>query len=342
MTLADTVRIAAADSRAGLREAWRELCSDRRIRNRDAAEFLGVSEAELVDCAVGDGVTRLAGDLRAIVRRAPALGPVMALTRNDACVHERDGTYGDVNAERMVGLVLGPDIDLRLFFAHWKHSYAVVEETPRGMQRSLQVFDAAGDAVHKIFLRAASDVAVYERIVDDLADRDADRRIAVEPRAPRAAEASDREIDVVAFRVGWTELRDTHEFFPLLRRFGLARTQALRLAPKGYVREAPRDAPRRLLEAAAAEALSIMAVVGESIHNHRRSGIAGEAASRERIELVDRNGHRSSLSPAGCAGVRGTPRPLRGCRTPPHCRRAGGAPWCGRGTTASSRLRRIP
>lgn len=257
------MNIAAASLRspAELKAAWRELKAAKPIRARDAATRLGVSEAELLASSEGDGIVRLGGDLREIVRRAPSLGPVMALTRNHACVHERDGRYDRLEADGMVGLVLGPDIDLRLFFAHWKHAFAVTDETPRGTLRSLQVYDDCGDAVHKIYLREASDRDAYDAIVAALADRDSPPLV-VEPAPVRAAETPDEAIDVGAFRDGWLGLKDTHEFFGLLRRHAVARAQAMRLAPVDHVRDAGPDAGPRLLEAAAAGAVPIMVFVG--------------------------------------------------------------------------------
>ena len=251
----------AARSGPDLYRAWQALKAEKPIRNRDASERLGVSEAALIDSATGNGVTRLRGDTREIVRRAPALGNVMALTRNHACVHEREGTYEKVEADLMVGLVLGPDIDLRLFFTHWKHAFAVTENTQRGTLRSLQVYDASGDAVHKIYLRENSDLAAYERIVADLADPDP-APLAFEPQPRPVEEKADTEIDVRRFQDGWRALKDTHEFFGLLRRHAISRMQAMRLAPEGHVHTAGADAGARLLEAAASRQVPIMVFAG--------------------------------------------------------------------------------
>lgn len=253
----------ATPARTGsdLYRAWQALKAEKPIRNRDASQRLGVSEAALIDSAAGQGVTRLRGDVREIVRRAPTLGHVMALTRNHACVHEREGQYEKVEADAMVGLVLGPDIDLRLFFAHWKHAFAVAETTQRGTLRSLQVYDAFGDAVHKIYLREQSDLAAYERIVAELADP-APAPLAFDPLPQPKTEKADAEVDVRGFQDGWRALKDTHEFFGLLRRHSISRMQAMRLAPDGHVHAAGTDAGQRLLEAAAARQVPIMVFVG--------------------------------------------------------------------------------
>ena len=73
----------------------------------------------------------------------------MALTRNEACVIEKDGMYSDYHPGEHATMTLNEGIDLRMFPRHWAHAYAVEEETEAGCRRSVQVFDAAGDAVHK-------------------------------------------------------------------------------------------------------------------------------------------------------------------------------------------------
>ncbi len=57
-------------------------------------------------------------------------------------------------------------------------------------------------------------------------------------------------------------MRDTHEFFGLLRRFQLQRTQALRLAGPALARPVEPGAARQLLEQAAAGGVPIMVFVG--------------------------------------------------------------------------------
>jgi len=247
---------------AQIQQAWRELKATRKLRNRDAADALGVSEAELVASAVGDTATRLEGDLRDLLRRVPELGGVMALTRNESCVHEKDGPYENISADGMVGLALGEAIDLRLFFSHWKHGFAIEEQTPRGLQRSLQVYDASGTAVHKIFLRASSDAAAWRRIVDAFAAADQAPGVSVQPAPAREAERPDAAIDVEGLRSAWAGMKDTHEFFGMLKKFGVARTQAMRLAGPDFCRPAPHDAVRKVLEAASADLLEIMVFVG--------------------------------------------------------------------------------
>ncbi|MCZ8133376.1 MAG: hypothetical protein O9284_19100 [Steroidobacteraceae bacterium] len=239
---------------------------ERRLRHREAAHALGVSEGAAVAAAVGSDrefrAVRLAGPWPTVLEGVPTVGTVMALTRNDSAVHEKSGRYAEMSHDGLVGLAVGREIDLRIFYGRWAHGYAVAEDGPKGTQRSLQFYDASGRALHKVFAREATDLAAWETLVRGSAhpDQNAGGRFA--PPSPGPAPKPDAEIDVAAFREGWLALRDTHEFFPLLRRHGLARTQALRLAPDGHARRVPAETPRRLLESAARTGVSIMCFVG--------------------------------------------------------------------------------
>ena len=103
--------------------------------------------------------TRLHGPFPELIAVLATAGNVMALTRNEAAVHERDGTYLDASVDGHVGLVLGPDIDLRIFYAQWAHGFFVEEKSDDKTARSLQFFDAQGNAVHKVFERGTTDGA---------------------------------------------------------------------------------------------------------------------------------------------------------------------------------------
>ena len=235
-------------------------------RIRTAARELGVSEAELVATGVDGEAVRLAepeGGWRTMVLELEALGEVMALTRNDACVHEKHGVYDQASIDLPHGmaLVLDDPIDLRLFCARWRSAFAVATPLGAAQRRSLQFFDASGDAVHKVFLTDASDGAAYDAFV--AAHRDgAPAALTVEPRPEPAPETPNAEIDVEGFLAAWAELQDTHDFFPLLGRFGVSRTQALRLAEGRFTERAETVAVRRAIEAAAGDGTPIMVFVG--------------------------------------------------------------------------------
>jgi putative hemin transport protein len=237
------------------------------IRIRTAADRMGVSEAELVATGCGEHVTRLDGGWSALLSELETLGPVMALTRNDAAVHEKTGVYHNVSFTEThnMGLVLDDDIDLRLFMDHWAMGFAV--ETPwsggrGGVRRSLQFFDQDGTAVHKVFLTRKSDLDAYGALVDTYCHNDQSIEQSVEAVETDAEETPDAEIDVDGFLQEWAELKDTHDFFPLLRDYGVSRTQALRFGEDRFTRRVPAESLRHTLQAAAEQETPIMVFVG--------------------------------------------------------------------------------
>jgi putative hemin transport protein len=187
----------------------------------------------------------------------------MALTRNDAFVHERVGRYENFSAEGHVGLVVGDEIDLRIFLHHFAHAYAVTSEGPRDSRRSsLQFFDAHGRAMHKVFLREGSDHGAWARLVGRFAAQVDAGPLHVTPAPVRPAERHDSEIDVAGFRAAWLAMTDTHEFFGITRAFGVSRLQALRLAPPSHARRLATTRFSDVLRAAASSDLPIMVFVG--------------------------------------------------------------------------------
>lgn len=263
MSTANNLAAPAAD----LYQAWQRLRDQQpRLRAREAAAQLGVSEAELTASRLGIDAQRLRPDWVALLPALGELGRVMVLTRNEHCVHERKGLYREVSvaASGQMGLVVSADIDLRLFLGGWASVFAIAEETAKGTQRSIQVFDQQGVAVHKVFLAEASDVRAWEPLVERLRAAEQDAVLALhEPRAPAAA-LVDAQIDAAALREGWAALKDTHHFHALLKKHGAQRTQALRLAGGEWAERLDKGDLAKLFEAAAESGLPIMVFVGNA------------------------------------------------------------------------------
>lgn len=252
-------------SGAALAKAWVELRERRngKLRPRDAAEALGVSEGELVASQVGRGAVRLGGDLRDLLLQAPELGAVKVITRNEHCVHEKVGQFGHVSFNGAMGLVVNHDIDLRLFMGHWRHAFAFDSFGGDGQpRRTIQAFDAAGDAVHKIFATPGTDRAALEALIARFAAANQSDVLAVEPRAAPKADRPDAEIDLAGLDGAWRALKDTHEFFGMLRAHAVGRRQAMRLIADDLAWRVERDAIVTVLERAAAERIAIMVFVG--------------------------------------------------------------------------------
>lgn len=243
-----------------LKEKWEALKAENpHLRIRNAAAELGVSEAELLATNVGEGVTVLKPEFKDILTEAEQLGKVMALTRNDECVHERKGIYqnGDFSSPH-AQLFVGEDIDLRIFLNHWKFAFAVVE----GDKKSLQFFGKDGLALHKIYLTKDSNEAAFDALVEKFKADEQNSSFEFETIAPKAEEKPDAEIDVEGFQNAWKSLKDTHDFFMMTRKFGVSRTQALRLAPEGFTKKIDSSKVVNVLEDASEKELPIMIFVG--------------------------------------------------------------------------------
>jgi putative hemin transport protein len=232
-----------------------------KMRERDLARIHGFSEAELVAAHCGRGSRRLRVDVAALLNGLPAAGEVMALTRNESAVHEKIGPYEGVSVGAGASMVLGKEIDLRIFPQRWASGF-VVEKTGEdgAVRHSLQFFDAAGDAVHKVHVRPATDRAAWDALVHSLLHDDQSPGISVpalDPPLPAGPPA-----DAAELRRRWKLLTDTHQFFGMLRDLNLERQQALGMAGDDNAWMLASDSVPQLFSAAAASGLPIMVFVG--------------------------------------------------------------------------------
>lgn len=251
------------DQNETLQTRWEALLNEKpKQRIRDAADELGVSEAELLATRCGAGVTRLAGDWKQLLADLPSIGRVMCLTRNQHAVHERFGEFLQVDFFQGMGQVVGPDIDLRLFMHHWHHGFAVTDASGGVERQSFQFFDASGEAVHKVYLQSGSNYGAYGVMLNKYRSADQGSGLAVEPLPAVRPELPDAELDVAGFQQAWRQLKDTHAFFPLLQKFRMSRLQALRLAPEGFARRVALPCAKLMLEAVAASSVPIMVFIG--------------------------------------------------------------------------------
>ena len=248
-----------------IRSAAAALAQSERLYPRDIAERLRISEAELIASAIGDPAgprtVRLVDDLATVLRKVPSLGSVMALTRNDAAVHEKHGPYRDVKLFDGTGGVFERSIDLRLFMSHWQIGFAVDDHRDGRLKRSLQFFDADGSAVHKVHLQEHSDHGRFERLVEDCAHHDQSPAIRVAMPAAPPGERPDAEIDRQALRDRWLSLADVHQFHGLLKDLGVGRQQSFRLIGGEFARPVHAESLRLAGEAAAETGLSVMIFV---------------------------------------------------------------------------------
>ncbi|WP_425403675.1 hemin-degrading factor [Hwanghaeella sp.] len=256
-------RTTGGDVAALLRELAELKTANPGVRARDAAAELGISECALVAIRCGDGVSRLEGDFKNLIKGMPSVGRVMVLTRNDHVVHERHGEFGKVGFNSHVGLVLNETVDLRIFIKHWRFGFLVEEHVRSGNRTSLQFFDGAGDAVHKIYLNEESDRQAFGGLVSGFVASEQEPFLpSVTPYPEKPSDRPDDAIDKVGLLKDWGELQDVHDFRQLLLDHEVGRHQAMRLAEGRFTERAPLSAMDEVLNQAAERQIPIMVFVG--------------------------------------------------------------------------------
>jgi len=245
-------------------EIRRARAENPKMRERELAQQLGISEADYVAAHCGEGVRRIRCDVETLLTGLEAVGEVMALTRNESAVHEKIGVYDKVHVGGHNAIVLGEDIDLRIFPKIWAHGFLVEKRDGDNVRRSLQFFDAGGEAVHKVHLRPASDIEAFDALVAKLHSDDQSQTIET------VAVEQPTEIDTVVpgpditgdLRTRWSAMTDVHQFFGLLRALKLTRHQAVRSIGDDYAWQLDGGAVAAMMHHAANDAIPIMCFVG--------------------------------------------------------------------------------
>lgn len=254
-----------------LAELTRLQSGERPMRIRDVAKQIGVSEAQLLACQIPTGKVRrlnIQGREKDFLEKLPELGKIMALTRNDACVLEHNGTIDQVSVVHgNIGLVIGP-IELRLFLSAWRTAFQV-ESISRGKPlHSIQIFDAEGTAIIKFFLKDESNTFAFEQLTESLVAIDQApaqevQAIPLENHAPASSEA---------LLPDWRAMQDTHDFHMILRKHKAHRLEAIDAVQGEFSAVIPnKDSVLRALEVAAKTQLPIMLFAGNrgSIQIHQ-------------------------------------------------------------------------
>lgn len=228
-----------------------------KMRERDLASQIGVCEAAVLEACIGDYVEPIDPDLDVFFPMLGQAGEVMALSRNEAAVHEKTGVYEGYKSGQHASIVLGKDIDLRIFPRHWRHAYHVAKPLDDGsVQDSFQFFDAFGDAVHKVFAREATDMTRWNAIREQL-------RVAREPSTfPKRAASTGRDTpagNVIAeLRRAWATMEDTHQFQSILRKSRMPRLAAIEAIGDDFAWKLSEDAADLVLHQLGSDQLPVM------------------------------------------------------------------------------------
>ena len=221
-------------------------------RPRLSAREQGASEAELAACELGSSVTRLDPHFRGIIYELPAVGEVLAVTKNEHCIHEKQGVFNHVSIGADQGYdFLNRDVDLRLFVSHWRHVFVVREDVASGPRTSLQFFDSGGAAVHIVYLTDRSNRGAFDAIVARFRSTDQSSGIEITSSPPAPQDRPDREIKLAEFHACWGAAQAPLDFSSsLFREFRITRQQAFRLLGQEYAYRVERHSLRLALEGA--------------------------------------------------------------------------------------------
>lgn len=187
----------------------------------------------------------------------------MSLTRNDSCILEHKGRFQKIdiigNGSYSMATVIGP-IETRVFFNSWKYAFAVTEEKSDRLLKSIQVFDRSGEAITKIYLQEKSDEKAYEKIISDFRSLDQNPDLDVQPYPHEELSTA---VETDAFLGDWSSLKDTHDFFAILRKHKVSRYDAIEIAAGRFTYAVdPLVSPHRILELASSQKIPIMIFAG--------------------------------------------------------------------------------
>ncbi|MCB1423862.1 MAG: hemin-degrading factor [Nitratireductor sp.] len=243
---------------AAIRQARQE---NPKMRARDLAQKLGISEAEYVAAWCGDETRRIKVDFNRIFTGLADAGEVMALTRNESAVHEKIGIYDNFIAGKHAAMMLGELIDMRMFPAKWVHGFAVTSRDGDTVRHSLQFFDAQGDAIHKVHARPATNLEAWQKLVDELVADDQSPAVEIEASKHTDTEG-DAEVPVSQLRERWSRMTDTHQFVSILKKLNLSRLAAVSSVGEDFAWRIDNSGVEAMMRLSASEALPIMCFVG--------------------------------------------------------------------------------
>jgi len=218
------------------------------IRIKDAADLIGVSEAQLLSTKVdGKKIVKLNNRFESQFHALQELDQVMALTRNEYVVHETKGIYKNISFNSHIGIVLGSNIDLRIFVGQFAYSFAVQTDKKHKSFYSIHFFNKYGKAIHKVYLIGKKNIAEYFVFVDKFRVSNQLSHFKLTNNTNQIEEFNTK-IDQKSFLKDWSNLKDTHDFYPLLEKYKVERLHALEIAEGFYTEKIPNKQINLLLK----------------------------------------------------------------------------------------------
>src|SRR5690625_4597659 len=142
-----------------------------------------------------------------------------------------------------------------MYFEYLASAWAVNDNG----RHSIQFFDSAGTAVHKVFCTEHSNMEAYQELTDKYTAQD--------PQWPTlhplpATENSNAPDDPEELRKRWRAIQDVHETHGILKKFNITRLTALHSLGSDLAQQLDNDTAERVLGYAVEQQISIMCFVG--------------------------------------------------------------------------------
>ncbi len=226
---------------------------------RELAQKMGISEAELACARIGIDAQALRVESNAILQALETVGETKSITRNTYAVHQQIGHYHNLHFNDHVGVIFNPRVlDLRLFIRQWHSIFALQEHAAGVERRSLQFFDAYGDAVLKVYATANSDRVAWDALIG----RFSQKKWLSLSVIPYSSPVYNQHLDLASIEQEWRAMTDVHQFFHLLQRHNISRLQAFHAVTRDLAYPVNNQALRQLLTRVQSAGNEIMIFVG--------------------------------------------------------------------------------
>tara|TARA_B100000700_G_scaffold273140_1_gene317236 strand:+ start:362 stop:1330 length:969 start_codon:yes stop_codon:yes gene_type:complete len=151
-----------------IKSKWKALLTENnKVRIRDAANQIGVSEASLLSTEIDEGVSFLDIDnYNNFFAKVLSMNKIMLLIRSDSVVHEKTITTKGIKLEKNKIIDVNGSPILEFNPNLFKYVFAQNKIHANKSLRSFQIFDNYGDAILKIYLKG-NDESKFDEIASE-------------------------------------------------------------------------------------------------------------------------------------------------------------------------------
>lgn len=233
------------------------------LKQREIAEKFGISEAELIAKQQdNEKIILLTNDWLKLINFIKKLGNVKTVTRNKTAVIEEKGSYEKADWGPHAATVISDKLDLRIFHKAWHSAFLIHTAEHSRYLYSIQIFDHFGDAIHKIYLDKDSNYSILENLPDEIQDNNREFITANLKEKTAVVLQTPENFNRSSFINDWRNLKDTHDFFPMIMKNRIHRLQALKEADTDLAWQLELSFVDTLLKEMSVQQIPIMIFVG--------------------------------------------------------------------------------